>query len=51
MPDTEVIKEAARDPKNPERLAYALAEIVQFINDIYDLIYDLEVEIRELKDK
>ncbi len=49
MPDTEIIKEAVRDPYNSEKLAYALTEIVHFINEIYVRLGDLEDEIEELK--
>ena len=44
-PDTELIKDAARNPKDPEKLAYALTEIVKFINAIYERLGDLEYEI------
>jgi hypothetical protein len=49
MPDTEIIREAARDPYNSEKLAYALTEIVHFMNEINVRLGDLEDEIEELK--
>ena len=49
MPDTEIIREAVRNPHNSEKLAYALTEIVHFINEIYVRLGDLEDEIEELK--
>ena len=45
MPDTEIIREAARDPYNSEKLAYALTEIVHFMNEINVRLGDLEDEI------
>jgi hypothetical protein len=49
MPDTEIIREAVRNPHNSEKLVYALTEIVHFINEIYVRLGDLEDEIEELK--
>jgi hypothetical protein len=45
MPDTEIIREAVRDPYDSQKLANALTEIVHFINEIYVRLEDLEDEI------